>query len=536
MRFTVLLFVHALTIFLVGAEPPLGDSGFSPTPERPVGWRGDGSGFYPAAKPVTSWNLDQGANIRWVAEVPYWGTATPVVAGDAVITTCEPYELFCYDAADGSLRWHASADHLDRLLGPAKAAQVRKEWLAFMALGKKKQRSMKDETRKFLEYGLWGGHHRAQGHTFPTPVCDGERVYTAWGNNTATCFDLATGEIEWQVFFGPLCNSGNGFRENEERAQVSSWNERWVPSPHLIDGLFITLQGGIMHALDADTGQERWRWYLKDNLEPYTHHDKLVRRDGQQAHWGTGTPVVLDLAGTKVLVTSWGHVIRAKDGKVLCPYVGAMGDTAGASPVADDERDIVVFPDYQDGGSGCSTDESWAVKLTLVDPDRVAGEVLWHHDKIGTTGGSMITAGGVLFDNQLRAADLATGSMLADGGPGGFNGGGYGSPALAGDLFVHFRDNEGSVVRVQRSASGVAYSLVGSGQLRKVDGKKSPLKDTYQRELQERAEKAIAAGVLRYVDLPKAHGGWADTYGSSPVFHGDAMYVRTRLGLYCIAP
>ena len=30
---------------------PLGSPGFRPTPEQPVGWRGDGTGRYPGATP-----------------------------------------------------------------------------------------------------------------------------------------------------------------------------------------------------------------------------------------------------------------------------------------------------------------------------------------------------------------------------------------------------------------------------------------------------------------------------------------------------
>jgi hypothetical protein len=37
-------------------KAPLGSPGFYPSPERPVGWRGDGSGRFPGATPPTVWS------------------------------------------------------------------------------------------------------------------------------------------------------------------------------------------------------------------------------------------------------------------------------------------------------------------------------------------------------------------------------------------------------------------------------------------------------------------------------------------------
>ena len=37
-------------------KPPLGSLGFSPTPDRPIGWRGDWTGRFPGATPPTQWS------------------------------------------------------------------------------------------------------------------------------------------------------------------------------------------------------------------------------------------------------------------------------------------------------------------------------------------------------------------------------------------------------------------------------------------------------------------------------------------------
>ena len=58
------------------------------SPDRPVGWRGDGSGRFPDALPVTKWS--QTSNVVWKAAMPGWTISHPVVVGDVVFTSAEP--------------------------------------------------------------------------------------------------------------------------------------------------------------------------------------------------------------------------------------------------------------------------------------------------------------------------------------------------------------------------------------------------------------------------------------------------------------
>ena len=50
----------------------LGSTDFRPTPEQPIGWRGDGSGKYPGATPPVRWgrSLKQLGEFRCAAAVP----------------------------------------------------------------------------------------------------------------------------------------------------------------------------------------------------------------------------------------------------------------------------------------------------------------------------------------------------------------------------------------------------------------------------------------------------------------------------------
>ena len=68
-----------------------GSATYMPTPEHPVGWRGDGTGRYPAADPPTVWGRKkvgsayESRNILWSMRMPAVSVATPIV-----VTDCPP--------------------------------------------------------------------------------------------------------------------------------------------------------------------------------------------------------------------------------------------------------------------------------------------------------------------------------------------------------------------------------------------------------------------------------------------------------------
>ena len=106
-------------------HPPLGHPDFYPSPERPVGFRGDGNGAYPGATPVTEWTEGtprkvkmpggwqeywdladrKSKNIVWRTSIVGFGNSHPIVVGDRVITTSDPFWLVCLDAHTGQVLW-----------------------------------------------------------------------------------------------------------------------------------------------------------------------------------------------------------------------------------------------------------------------------------------------------------------------------------------------------------------------------------------------------------------------------------------------
>lgn len=138
----------------------LGSAEFRPSPERPSGWRGDGSGRYPAADPFTTWSATE--NVLWKTEVGA-GHSSPLVVGSRVFVTAEPDVVVCVDAATGQQLWRAAHKLSD--LPAERNAQA---------------------PRQSEHYG----------DTTPTPVSDGKWVWVFFNTGIVACHDLE-GRCRW---------------------------------------------------------------------------------------------------------------------------------------------------------------------------------------------------------------------------------------------------------------------------------------------------------------------------------------------------
>ena len=119
------------------ADLPLGHPDFIPTPEHPVGFRGDGTGCFPGATPPTAWDdkhgSELGTNILWKTPMPGRTNSSPIVVGGKVFTVADPDLLVCADATTGKILWQKQVDQL--VLWPAEEArQAREQWNQELAL------------------------------------------------------------------------------------------------------------------------------------------------------------------------------------------------------------------------------------------------------------------------------------------------------------------------------------------------------------------------------------------------------------------
>ncbi|MDQ3009685.1 MAG: PQQ-like beta-propeller repeat protein [Acidobacteriota bacterium] len=126
---------------------------------------------------------------------------------------------------------------------------------------------------------------------FATPALAGGRLYTLSVNAVLSCFDAMTGELKWRKDFG--------------KPDTSKMFCGTAASP-LIDGGNVIvyvgddIKGGQMVALDAASGNERWKW------------------TGEGP--GYASPIIATFAGARQVVTMTDKSvvgIAAKDGALL---------------------------------------------------------------------------------------------------------------------------------------------------------------------------------------------------------------------------
>jgi outer membrane protein assembly factor BamB len=222
----------------------------APVSSLPHGFRGDGSGRYPDARPPTEWSGTK--NILWSTKIGPNKYSSPVVVEGRIFLVAEPALLFCVDAADGRILWQRSNGFAD-LGGDVQGKPPRGD----------------------------------AGNTTPTPVCDGHFVYAVFGSGIVACYDVK-GERRWIRYEGP-CPAPEYGRS---------------ASPVLAgDKLLVTLS--CLVALDANNGLPLWK--NKDVVEQYGSAvvatlggvDVAILPSGQIVRISDGAILASDLGGLR---------------------------------------------------------------------------------------------------------------------------------------------------------------------------------------------------------------------------------------------
>jgi outer membrane protein assembly factor BamB len=169
-----------------------------------VGWRGDGSGHYPSAIPVTQWSATE--HVLWKSEVGA-GQSSPVVVGQRVLITAEPNLLLCLDTESGKELWRKTHKFADQPADPD-------------AKGPKRSSEYGDAT--------------------PTPVSDGKQVWTFFGTGIVACYDL-DGTDRWSNWY--------------DLRQSTSYGRTASP---VLSGDRLLVHFGPLVCLDASTGKPFW--------------------------------------------------------------------------------------------------------------------------------------------------------------------------------------------------------------------------------------------------------------------------------------
>jgi outer membrane protein assembly factor BamB len=190
------------------ASVPLGSPDFRPTLQHSFGWRGDGSGRFPGATPVTEWSATK--NVRWAAVVGR-SYSCPIVTDKFVFVTSEPDLLTCLDRVGGKVLWKVEIKPTD----------------------------LTDEnSRKAAE--KYEAPKDGSGLTAATPLTDGKNIYAVFGNGIICAIDL-DGKRRWTVGIDADPTTGYGRSS----------------SPIMVAGKLIVHLSNL-YAFDPATGKQLW--------------------------------------------------------------------------------------------------------------------------------------------------------------------------------------------------------------------------------------------------------------------------------------
>ena len=515
-----LLLLSAVSASAFAAETAaalLGAPTYLPTAERPVGWRGDGTGRYPGATPPLTWERKRSdggyetKGILWMTPLPHNGVSTPIVVGQRVFLATEHTDLVCLDKASGRILWIRSNPEFEGLpeeernadpayaekLAPLAPQLLKANADAAEELNAQQAGAMTSPARqpgpalakkRALEKQIWDGQlaiykkeeyrrygpQNVFGYAGTTPVSDGKNVFAFFPTGVSVCYDLA-GNRKWIAF-----GHGNGAEHGN------------FASPVLCQNQFI-VWAHELRSYDATTGKLLWT----NPCQPRNTYGSTFR---------------FQSGGDWVVASQNGVFVRIRDGKLIWNKPNAFAfDDAVPTPIVErgviyahgGYKDEVGFKAYK---IPASTDSGSVTPALTMKSDWAESEMSSKKNF-----GQSYTASPLCVDGLTYRITEGGGLIVNDGATGEtiyrkvlpmkakteyWNwGGASASPTLAGK-HIYLMDNQGTTVVIEpgKDYKQLAQNLIEESR----DGKD---------QVQNLA---------------------------SPVFDGARMYYRTPGYLYCI--
>ncbi len=279
MRTTIPFALFLLLASLLPAAAAFGQSDDAWQKNWPQ-WRGPlANGFSATADPPVEWGPDH--NIKWKVAVPGQGESTPIVWNDRIFITTA--------VETDREQEQPPADNPEAPGGNPFRIQRPTHYYQFVVACHDRATGKLVWQQIATEQVPHEGHHKDHGFASPSPVTDGQLLVTSFGSRGVYCWDLE-GKQLWKRDLGPL----HMYRFFGEAS-----------SPALADGtVFLTWDNegeSALYALDARTGQTRWR----TEREP---------------HSSWSTPLVVEHAGRKQVIVNSNSKARGYDfdtGRVL---------------------------------------------------------------------------------------------------------------------------------------------------------------------------------------------------------------------------
>ena len=278
-------------------------------------------------------------------------------------------------------------------------------------------------------YPGWTSEGPYFGSCMGSVVSDGQRIYAVTALDGAACFDLDgkrlwVADLEGKQMIGYPASA--------------SRNHNHMASPVLAGGklMYYHKDAAEFIALDAQTGQLAWR--TPGPQEPWpggkrVFHQTEGKPIGYEGGHMTpgGTPLVMVLGTTPVVVSGHGMVCRIADGKFL-GQVGFPTELAKTSKPGDadtavnaPEKGLVYASSYTSWVAG--GDMLYAVALGRViavrlglDGEKLRQEVAWNLEGVDGRNPNPVLAGKTLYvyggkGASVKALEAATGKIVGSG-------------------------------------------------------------------------------------------------------------------------
>jgi len=263
------------------------------------------SGVDDAAATPTTWNVENGENIRWQTPIPGLAHASPIVWEDHVYLAT-------------AVKRGAKADLKIGLYGAGDSYTEKEthQW-RLLCLEKSSGKILWDKPGHAAVPRL--ERHTKATHCNSTPATDGKRIVALFGSEGLFCFDM-NGQPLWQKDLGKLHADPHDMRSLQ-------WG--FASSPILHDSKVVvqvdTITEQFLAVFDAADSRELWR-----------------RPRKEISSWCT--PIVAKVAGrTQIVVNGWQEIggYDFNTGELLW-WLSEGGDVPVASPILAGDRVILT--------------------------------------------------------------------------------------------------------------------------------------------------------------------------------------------------
>lgn len=334
-------------------------------------WRGPlGTGVAPHGRPPVSWSETE--NVRFKVELPGRGLSTPVIWADRLfLLAAIPADAKAYEesrsAAAAKSDWPPSVEPVPHRF-------------VVLALDRTTGKTLWERTA--AELVPHEAHHIDASWASASPVTDGKRLIAHFGSQGTYAYDL-DGNLLWKVDLGDA-HTRNHFGEGSSPALhddtvVITWDQE---------------EGSFLVALDADTGEERWR----------------ANRPDEVTTWATPL-IAAELSRPQVVVPGSGHS-RGYDLRSGEEIWRASGLTANVIP-SPLRRENVVYLTSGYRGTMLQAIDLARAKGTVNDTEAMR----WTYDQDTPYVPSLLLSGDRLYvlkhlKNILTVLDARDGEVL----------------------------------------------------------------------------------------------------------------------------